>query len=558
MSVPGSTAIIFANESTTPPAAVPAGTTVKPTSDKANVAGQDAISNANRVSGGSPSLNNRTSRDSSEPSAAANVSQIATQASGDKIGIYRKTLTCKKGRFYIEVYGKAGLKEKEVENLIKLFVDTMLEKVQEKTEIGDILEFTATQDGSCNVEIKGTDSSGNKQSKRETIALTSLSQKTRNTFKAAGLIGFRAEPIVITKDDSSSSDVEEGLPSEVSSVLTTENLKEFNRQYALEPLTKRVTGQLHTASQPDVGDKMGTGKVDSSVPRQGPFRSLDGIHDGYIYDATKGPTTIDLSIQHTPKKSTADVKRTTPPTQLSPTSASPLKTIGSTEKEVLREDISNPELWVRDKHLHDILESPALVDEFRNLNVSIQYVGLPYVKDSLTKLDQETKIAAIKTEIIDKTTKEKPSAVIYNISDSHWVVFVVIKNTDKTFTIWYKDSQAGEGEQCQNHNLENLFKENCSCKFIYGNGSEQTDAVSCGIMALHNLRLINQFLQQNPKPTAECNERFKNLEFCKQPYARDSRAMYEGLRREGIKQQWTNTNDFNIAQAKNSTANNVS
>ena len=191
-------------------------------------------------------------------------------------------------------------------------------------------------------------------------------------------------------------------------------------------------------------------------------------------------------------------------------------------------NISLPNIQLEDIHITHILAAHALEDELKNINVRV-YGTYEDNGKLISQLNSNT----ITPDIIEITTKNKPTAVIYNSGNGHWVVFFVIKNNDETFTIWYKDSYFRDN----NLKLEKLFSDNCECRFVYGNGKEQSDGTSCGILALQNLRIINALLDKESASTPGRNELFKELKFCHQDDAPEWRVAYEDFRKAGCERQ---------------------
>ena len=90
-------------------------------------------------------------------------------------------------------------------------------------------------------------------------------------------------------------------------------------------------------------------------------------------------------------------------------------------------------------------------------------------------------------KLINSLTEDKPTLCVYNLNNSHWVVFACLKVNGK-LTVLYKDSY-GKSNKALAEKVEQVIS---GAEFISNTTTEQTDGVDCGFFAIKNMEILAQ------------------------------------------------------------------
>jgi hypothetical protein len=119
-------------------------------------------------------------------------------------------------------------------------------------------------------------------------------------------------------------------------------------------------------------------------------------------------------------------------------------------------------------------------------------------------------------KLINSLTEDKPTLCVYNLNNSHWVVFAALKVKDQ-ITILYKDSRGDKSQQLE----EQIKAINSKAVFIAHTVKEQISGVDCGSFALENMRIMADQLKSNRDYFIESFKFFKG--FCSLKHAQTLR-----------------------------------
>lgn len=119
-------------------------------------------------------------------------------------------------------------------------------------------------------------------------------------------------------------------------------------------------------------------------------------------------------------------------------------------------------------------------------------------------------------KLINSLAEDKPTLCVYNLNNSHWVVFAALKVKDQ-IAILYKDSRGDKGQQLE----EQIKAINSKAVFIAQTAKEQISGVDCGPFALENMRIMADQLKSNCDHFIESFRFFKG--FCSLKHAQTLR-----------------------------------
>jgi len=119
-------------------------------------------------------------------------------------------------------------------------------------------------------------------------------------------------------------------------------------------------------------------------------------------------------------------------------------------------------------------------------------------------------------KLINSLTEDKPTLCVYNLNNSHWVVFAALKVKDQ-ITILYKDSRGDKSQQLE----EQIKAINSKAGFIAHTVKEQISGVDCGPFALENMRIMADQLKRNRDHFIKSFKFFKG--FCSLKHAQTLR-----------------------------------